>query len=357
MGQAAEVTAGSIISTAIGAYGARVCNASECAIAIAGCIATVCSTGGIAIGSSALVAGSSADSIVIGNFACSTNPNAISIGNLACSRAASGIAIGHLAETNTLATNPDHSHIAIGWCAKALGGASSIAIGNKANDGIGNGGISIGGCSCTTGTGGGATVLGYQSKTFKGGALVATGQLSCAMDNYSAAVGGIFMEAHCLCSATFGGGFGYACAQGALALGSCVTSSHTNATVIGFNLTSEKADTVHVDNLIAYGQGASKTNDIGNVTGTATVNWDNSNNQSLTLIGSTTLTFSNPLSGANYMLEITQGGAGSYTITWPTIKWQNATPPTLSTAVGKIDIISLFYDGTSYFGTFALNFA
>jgi hypothetical protein len=109
--------------------------------------------------------------------------------------------------------------------------------------------------------------------------------------------------------------------------------------------------------LVAFGQGASLTNDIGSVGTTATVNWNDSNNQSLTLINSTTLTFTNPLSGANYLLEITQGGVGLYTITWPTIKWMNATPPTLSTAVGATDIVSLYYDGTNYYGTFALNFA
>jgi hypothetical protein len=58
------------------------------------------------------------------------------------------------------------------------------------------------------------------------------------------------------------------------------------------------------------------------------------------------------------MLQITQGGIGSYTITWPgNVYWANATPPTLSTAVGKIDMVSLYYDGTNYFATFLLNFA
>jgi hypothetical protein len=126
--------------------------------------------------------------------------------------------------------------------------------------------------------------------------------------------------------------------------------------MLGNNLVGMKQDTTHVQSLIAFGQGASLVNAIGNVTGTATVNWDNSNNQTLTLIGSTTLTFSNPIAGANYMIEVTQGGVGSYTITWPTIKWAFNNPPVLTTAVGSIDVINLFYDGTNYLGTFALNF-
>ena len=87
------------------------------------------------------------------------------------------------------------------------------------------------------------------------------------------------------------------------------------------------------------------------------MDWDNGNNQDLELIGSATLTFANPIAGANYQLEITQGGTGSNTITWPAIKWQNASSPTLSTGVGEIDIISLYYNGTSYFGSYSFNFA
>ena len=141
------------------------------------------------------------------------------------------------------------------------------------------------------------------------------------------------------------------------AIGCGNTVGVTGAYVIGNSLTAEKTDTTHVENLIAFGQGASKRYGIGNVTSTQDVNWNDGNNQDMELIGSATLTFSNPIAGANYQLQITQGGVGSYTITWPSIKWQNATSPTLSTAVGAIDIISLYYDGTSYFGSYSFGFA
>jgi hypothetical protein len=108
--------------------------------------------------------------------------------------------------------------------------------------------------------------------------------------------------------------------------------------------------------LAVLGQGSSLVNALGS-TGTATaINWDNANNQSLTLTASTTVTFSNPLSGASYTLSITQGGSGSYTITWPTIKWAFNNPPVLTTTVGAIDVVNLYYDGANYLGTFALNF-
>jgi hypothetical protein len=145
---------------------------------------------------------------------------------------------------------------------------------------------------------------------------------------------------------------------GGVILGNNNTNCIGNAIVIGNSLTAEKEDTTHVNHLVAFGQGASKRYGIGNVTSTQDVNWNDGNNQDMELIGSATLTFSNPIAGANYQLQITQGGVGSYTITWPgNVYWANATPPTLSTAVGKIDIVSLYYNGANYFATFLLNFA
>jgi hypothetical protein len=129
-----------------------------------------------------------------------------------------------------------------------------------------------------------------------------------------------------------------------------------NAYVIGTGLTTEKVNTTHVDNLIAFGQGASKYHDVGNITGNVTLDWDNGNNQSVTLTGAVNLGFSDPIAGANYSITVIQGGVGSYTITWPTIKWANSIPPTLSTAVGKIDLITLQYDGANYLGAWAVNF-
>ena len=274
-----------------------------------GATASACSANAIAIGTSAKVLTSSANSIAIGNSACvdTTACNAIAIGSCAYNYAPTSVVIG------TNVCNYDDTRlksIVIGSNMRAA--QCAIAIGNDISGGaglqdvvIGNELLSNSGCGVN---------IGYKN---------------------------------CIQGYTQATTIGY---------NNCSTGL-TGAVVLGNNLTSIKQDTTHVQSLVAFGQGASLTNDIGSVTGTATVNWDSSNNQTLTLIGSTTLTFSNPVSGANYMLQITQGGVGSYTITWPTIYWMNASPPTLSTAVGKIDIISLFYDGTKYLGTYALNFA
>lgn len=60
----------------------------------------------------------------------------------------------------------------------------------------------------------------------------------------------------------------------------------------------------------------------------------------------TTLTLSNPLASSSLtkmLFMIEQGGTGSYTVAWPvSVKWASATAPTLSTAVGNVDIVEMF---------------
>jgi hypothetical protein len=134
-----------------------------------------------------------------------------------------------------------------------------------------------------------------------------------------------------------------------------------NAVVLGNNLTSVKADTTHVNSLVAFGQAASLTNSIGSTGGSVTLNWDNSNIQTLTLTDSiTTLTKSNPIDGAVYTLFLTQGGTGGKTVSWGSdVEWPGGTPPTLSTAAGAVDAVSLVYIAgvTGYYGNANLNFS
>lgn len=86
------------------------------------------------------------------------------------------------------------------------------------------------------------------------------------------------------------------------------------------------------------------------------INWDLGNCQKITLTGNVTFTFSNPIAGARYLLEIIQDSSGSRTVTWPTIKWQGGSAPTLTTTPNKTDLVALYYDGTSYFAQASLNF-
>lgn len=65
-----------------------------------------------------------------------------------------------------------------------------------------------------------------------------------------------------------------------------------------------------------------------------------------TLTGSTTFTFGTPRAAAYQVsstitIRLKQGGAGSYTVTWPgSVSWGDAGAPTLSTAVGKVDVVA-----------------
>jgi len=88
----------------------------------------------------------------------------------------------------------------------------------------------------------------------------------------------------------------------------------------------------------------------GSVTGTITPDAAAGTIYNYTLTGSITLnTLSNAVAGTSMTLILTQGGSGSYTLT-STMKFASGSK-TLSTTVGAIDIISVFYDGSTYYAS------
>ena len=90
--------------------------------------------------------------------------------------------------------------------------------------------------------------------------------------------------------------------------------------------------------------------------GTLNVGFRNGNIVELTLTASTTLTFASHVIGT-YIIQVTQGGTGSYTLTYPaSVKWSGGVVPTLTTTVGKTDILTFYHDGTTFFGTYSLNY-
>jgi hypothetical protein len=93
--------------------------------------------------------------------------------------------------------------------------------------------------------------------------------------------------------------------------------------------------------------------------GTAfTVNWSLGAKHLLTLNGNCTLTFTAPAGVAHLTIRLLQDGTGSRTVTWPaSVKWADAAAPTLTTAAGASDIITMIYDGTNYWAVYGLNFA
>ncbi len=94
------------------------------------------------------------------------------------------------------------------------------------------------------------------------------------------------------------------------------------------------------------------------VTATSTWNLNSGGMGTATLVNSiTSLTISNLPAAGSTAFKIVQGGSGSYTVAWPaTVKWASGTAPTLSTAVGKIDMVTCnIFDGTNLLCAYLLD--
>ena len=94
----------------------------------------------------------------------------------------------------------------------------------------------------------------------------------------------------------------------------------------------------------------------GTVGSTYTVDWTASDVQTITLTANCTLAFSGPpIAGKTQTvtLVVTQGGSGSYYLTYPAeVRWSNGVAPTLTTSVSYKDVLTFTtYDsGSSYLG-------
>jgi len=98
--------------------------------------------------------------------------------------------------------------------------------------------------------------------------------------------------------------------------------------------------------------------DNGDSGGADTINWGLSNKQKSTLTDDCTFTFTNPASKGNLLLKLVQDSSGSRLVTWPgNVKWPSGTAPTLSTGAYAIDIITFYFDNTSYYGNSSLDFS
>ncbi|NTW31033.1 MAG: LamG domain-containing protein [Bacteroidetes bacterium] len=83
----------------------------------------------------------------------------------------------------------------------------------------------------------------------------------------------------------------------------------------------------------------------------ATVNWNNSNVQEITLDANRSFSFTNGKSGGLYTLIIKQDGTGGWTVTWSSnIKWAGGITPILSTTANAVDLIRFVFDGTNFLG-------
>jgi hypothetical protein len=73
-------------------------------------------------------------------------------------------------------------------------------------------------------------------------------------------------------------------------------------------------------------------------------------------VATTTFTFPTNTAGKSFTLKLVQDATGSRLVSWPTVKWGTAGAPTLSTAAGKIDLVTFVGDGTSWYGSYGLGY-
>lgn len=93
--------------------------------------------------------------------------------------------------------------------------------------------------------------------------------------------------------------------------------------------------------------------------GTTTIDWKLGNKFFFTFGNANeTFTFTAPSNPCSLTLVMKQYSTGGKTATWPaSVKWADGIVPTLSTGNDAIDIISLYYDGTNYYGVMSKNFS
>jgi hypothetical protein len=99
-----------------------------------------------------------------------------------------------------------------------------------------------------------------------------------------------------------------------------------------------------------------------NVTGSGawapTVDWGKGHSAVLDIDAATSvdISFSNAVKGNSYVLKIIQG-TNTLDATWDAnVKWSGGTAPTLTATDDAVDILSFYYDGTDFYGTFLGDF-
>jgi hypothetical protein len=92
----------------------------------------------------------------------------------------------------------------------------------------------------------------------------------------------------------------------------------------------------------------------GNMGTTETFDWTQGNKHSATNSATCTISFTAPPGPTVLHIILTNGGA--FTLTWPAaVDWAGGAPPSFTTS--GVDIVALFYDGTTYYAVASLNFS
>jgi len=114
---------------------------------------------------------------------------------------------------------------------------------------------------------------------------------------------------------------------------------------------------LEVDNAQAWSSHQSTLTPTGT---TETVDWDDGNSVTIDLgsaTGTVTLTLNNGKAGASYIIKFIQGFT-SRNITWPaSVDWPGGSAPTITTSNDAVDLVTLFYDGTTYYGIISQDYS
>jgi hypothetical protein len=95
----------------------------------------------------------------------------------------------------------------------------------------------------------------------------------------------------------------------------------------------------------------------GNSGTSKAINGNNGNLQSVTITGNVAMTLTTPTNPCKFTLIVTIDATGGRTYSITGLKFPAGTPPTYSTAANKIDVISIIYDGTNFYGMGGIAFA
>lgn len=97
---------------------------------------------------------------------------------------------------------------------------------------------------------------------------------------------------------------------------------------------------------------------IGNSGTTKTIDFDNGGRQKMTMSGNCVVTLTPPDRPSTMILKVVQG-ASAYTINFATssnaVYFASGVAPTLTTTAGAIDLVSLYFDGTAFWGVSSQN--
>ena len=149
---------------------------------------------------------------------------------------------------------------------------------------------------------------------------------------------------------------------GSAGLSGAVTASHTELnlldTAAAGTVVNSKAVVYSANGAVVGTNFGSTEYNAGNSSTAITINFNNGVNQKMALTGDVAVTLSNPIAGQTSKLKITTHASNTYTVTFSTtVLWPGGTAYTASATGSKVDFVTLYYDGSAWYGQFAKDFS